>query len=156
MSNIQERIIQYINVGDVYTIRTLLNLGALTINDTFDISGRKQRSSSDSVNMIEIVARNNCAKYGKVIDLLLDFGSDINKGNGNTPLETAILYKNFDVAAYIEKRGGTFDMIKIKSYDAISDTDLLLGLKTAREKLAANSEENVELSFADVTNIHAC
>jgi len=106
--------------------------------------------------MIEIVARNNCAKHGKVIDLLLDFGGDINKGNGNTPLETAILYKNFDVAAYIEKRGGTFDMIKIKSYDAISDTDLLLGLKTAREKLAANSEENVELSFADVTNIQAC
>ena len=156
MSNIQERIIQYINAGDVYTIRTLLNLGALTINDTFDIRGRKQRSNSDSVNMIEIVARNNCAKYGEVIDLLLDFGCDINKGNENTPLETAILYKNFDVAAYIEKRGGTFDMIKIKSYDTISDMDLLLGLNTAREKLAATSEENVEVSFADVTNIHAC
>jgi ankyrin repeat protein len=156
MSNIQERIIQYINFGDIYAIRSLLNLGALTINDTFDIRGCAHHSNFEAVNMIEIVALNNSVKYAKIIDLLLDYGCDINKGNDNTPLETAILYKNFDVAAYIEKRGGTFDMIKIKSYDAISDTDLLLGLNTAREKLAATSEENVEVSFADVTNIHAC
>ena len=153
MSNIQERIIQYINVGDVYTIRTLLNIGVITIHDTFEI---REHKNFGQINMLEIIALNNCAKYAKMIDLLLDFGCDINKGNGNTPLETAILYKNFDVAAYIEKKGGKFDMMIIKSYDTISDTDLLLGFKIAQEKLALISSETIQVSFVDVQNIHAC
>ena len=156
MSNIQERIIQYIHVGNVHAIRTLLNLGALTINDTFDISRRGRHNSFEAINMIEIIARNSCDNYANMIDLLIDFGTDINKGNGYTPFETAILYKNFDTATYIEKRGGKFDISTIKSYDAISDMDLLLGLEGAREKLAATPVESVQISFGGVTNIHAC
>lgn len=107
-SGLHERVIHALHTGDVELIHTLFNAAFLEPTDTFDLTGCGRHDSSDAVSMLHVLARHQCPDYKYMIDTLLSNGVSIDDGMPNTPLEEAILYKNFPTAAYLESKGATY------------------------------------------------
>jgi ankyrin repeat protein len=132
------RIMNYLINGNTEMIKFLFAIDFLNKNDVLDSTGHYRHLSSEAVPFLHIVARYGCPNYMKMIDVLLQFGVDINdESNESTPTEEAIVYKNFAIAAYLMKKGGKYNIEHIRANNAISDVDLF---------------ENLEKSVSDLNN----
>jgi hypothetical protein len=101
------RIIEAVHKGDVIFIRILYGCGLLKPEDTFDLTGRNHHGyDNDSQSILHIVARDRCANFEALIDLMISAKVDINAiYNEGSPLDVAIDYENFPTAAYLESKG---------------------------------------------------
>ena len=99
-------------MGDIVILRTLFDCGFLKGNDVIR-----------ELPLLYFVARFNCSNYKEIIDLLIKNNADINSQyTWSYPVNEAIHYKNYDVAAYIYSKGGKYieeevdpnDLIKFK------------------------------------------
>jgi hypothetical protein len=114
--NFGGRILNHIVNGNVSVIKILLEIGFLNVNDHFDITKEP--------TLLHVIARYGCAKYKDMIDLLLQYGINIDKPSTSSVVSQAIIFKNFAIAAYIYSKGGIFDRNEVNIYNTISDVDL--------------------------------
>jgi ankyrin repeat protein len=113
-----------------------------------DTTGHYRHSSSDAVPFFHVIARYGCPNYMKMIDILVQFGVDINDEiHEYTATEEAIVYKNFAIAAYLMKKGGKYNIENIRANNAISDVDLFERL----ENEVKNLDDESGSSFGDVS-----
>jgi len=97
-------------MGDIVTLRTLFDCGFLKGNDVIK-----------ELPLLYFVVRFNCSKnYKEIIDLLIKNNADINSQyTWSYPVNEAILYKNYDVAAYIYSKGGKYIEEEVEPNDLI-------------------------------------
>jgi hypothetical protein len=111
------RVLNYLESGNIAMMKKLFEIGFLRHDDTFDTTGSGIRGNpEDSDTMMSIIARNEIPNYKNLIDILLDYGADINNGQTCTPLQTAIIYQNYATAAYMMIKGGEYDIDQVKNY----------------------------------------
>ena len=111
------RVLKALHNGNVELIQVLFDCGFLDPHDTFDLTGRDYHTnSSDAVCMLHVLARKPCPDYKYMIDVLLDNGVAIDDSMPSTPLEEAIMYKNFPTATYLESKGATYCMEEVADY----------------------------------------
>ena len=115
-SGLQSRVIKALHSGNVELIQTLFDAAFLEPTDTFDLTGCNRHESSDAVSMIHVVARKSCPDYKYMIDTLLNNGVPIDDGMPCTPLEEAILNKNYKTAAYLESKGATYCLEEVAGF----------------------------------------
>ena len=99
MYKFAERILDAVYNGDVELLKVLFSCDFLRANDLFE---------NDTVSILHLVARRPCVDYKYVINTLLEYGVRLDCGMPYTPLEEAIIYKNFSTAHYLENLGGTY------------------------------------------------
>jgi hypothetical protein len=108
------RIINAIYKGDVDFIHSLYKIGLLQPQDTFDTTGNDNHGGYDAVPILHIVAQRPCPDYKAMIFMLIENGAYVNsRGFSTTPLEEAILSKNYPTAMYLEAKGSTYNVEKI-------------------------------------------
>jgi hypothetical protein len=108
------RIINAIYKGDVDFINSLYKIGLLQPHDTFDTTGNDNHGGYDAVPILHVVAQRPCPDYKALIFMLIENGADVNsRGFSMTPLEEAILSKNYPTAMYLEAKGSSYDGEKI-------------------------------------------
>jgi ankyrin repeat protein len=137
MSNeFDKRIINYIRNGNLETIETLLEIQFLKPYDILFESNRNT-NPEDGITLIGVLARYPCVNYKQMINLLLRYGAEINDEGtyGDTPLETAMIYRNFPTAAYLQFKGGNYERSLIDQYNTISDANLYTQLKNEFDKI---------------------
>ena len=128
------RIIKYIRNGNLETIETLLEIQFLK---PYDILFESSHNPEDGISLMGVLARYPCVNYKQMITLLLRYGAEINDFStyGDTPLETAIIYRNFPTAAYLQFKGGNYETSLIDQYNTISDVNMYAQLKTEFDKI---------------------
>ena len=142
------RIMNYLITGNAEMIKFLFSIGFLDKSDMLDPTGHYRHTSSDTVPFLYIIARYGCPNYMKMIDVILQFGVNINEELlGSTATEEAIVYKNFDIAAFLIQKGGKYNIENIRAYNAISDVDLFERLENEVKTL--NDGDSCS-SFGDV------
>lgn len=130
-----KRIFEYIKIGNVEMIANLLEMQFLKPYDYLYIDSHNT-NPEDGMSLFMLIARHPCKNYKEMIDTLLRYGADINDAiAGDTALETAIIYKNFPTAAYLQHRGATYDMNLIGQYNTISDINLFDELDKEMQKI---------------------
>lgn len=137
MSNeFDKRIIGHIRNGNVDVIETLLEIQFLKPYDILFESSHNT-NPEDGISLMGILGRYACVNYKQMITLFLSYGVEINGVNtyGDTPLESAIIYKNFPTAAYLQFKGGKYESSLIDQYNTISDTNLYDQLKNEFDKI---------------------
>ena len=115
-SGLPSRIIEALHSGNVELIQTLFDCDFLKSTDTFDLTGSNRHDSSDAVSMLHVVARRPCPDYKYLIDTLLCNGITVDDGMPCTPLEEAILNKNFYTAVYLESKGATYCLEEVAGF----------------------------------------
>lgn len=137
------RVLNYLENGNIAMIKKLFEIGFLRHDDTFDITGRGIRGNpEDSETMMHIIARYETPNYKNLIDILLDYGANVNDGNICTPLQTAIIYQNYSTAAYLMTKGGEYDIEQVESYSKLAKIDLIKEVT-----------KECDILFADRTNL---
>ena len=108
------RIINAVYKGDVDFINSLYKIGLLEPHDTFDTTGNDNHGGYDAIPILHIVAQTPCPDYKALIFMLIENGADVNsRGFRTTPLEDAILCKNYPTAMYLETKGSSYNGEKI-------------------------------------------
>ena len=116
-SGLPGRVIEALHRGDVELIQALFDCDFLQPLDTFDLTGREYPvNPEDSFSMLHVVARKPCPDYKYMIDILLENGVPLDDGMPSTPLEEAIMYKNFPTAAYLESKGATYCLEEVADF----------------------------------------
>lgn len=115
-SGLPGRIVEALYNGNVELIQTLFDAAFLEPTDTFDLTGCNRHDSSDAVSMLHVVARKSCPDYKYMIDTLLSNGVPIDDAMPCTPLEEAILNKNYKTAAYLESKGATYCLEEVAGF----------------------------------------
>lgn len=115
-SGLPGRIVEALYNGNVELIQTLFDAAFLEPTDTFDLTGCNRHDSSEAVSMLHVVARKSCPDYKYMIDTLLSNGVPIDDGMPCTPLEEAILNKNYNTAAYLESKGATYCLEEVAGF----------------------------------------
>lgn len=115
-SGLPGRIVEALYNGNVELIQTLFDAAFLEPTDTFDLTGCNRHDSSDAVSMLHVVARKSCPDYKYMIDILLSNGVPIDDAMPCTPLEEAILNKNYKTAAYLESKGATYCLEEVAGF----------------------------------------
>ena len=88
--------------------------------------------------MIEVIAKQYgpIPNYKEMIDLILSNGSHVDDhSDAITPLEQAIIHQNYPVAAYLQFKGGTFNLEEINAFSTSVQIDLLANVKKEFDKL---------------------
>jgi hypothetical protein len=133
------RIINYILRGEVGRIGGLFEMGFLNKWDRLDLTGHYRHTETDAVSLLHVVACKGSSRANEMIDVLLANGCDINEiDNESTPVETAIAYHNFDVAAYLLSKGGKYDKNNVAAYNTVGDIDLFVALTDAIQRVGAS------------------
>jgi len=100
--DLNDRVLSYVYAGKHDIIQNLFEIGFLRSDDTFDITGRGYRGNPEDLEPLLIhIARSSCPNFKKMIDVILSFGADL-----TGVVDTAISYRNYDVAAHLITRGG--------------------------------------------------
>lgn len=115
-SGLPGRIVEALYNGNVELIQTLFDAAFLEPTDTFDLTGCNRHDSSDAVSMLHVIARKSCPDYKYMIDTLLSNGVPIDDAMPCTPLEEAILNKNYKTAAYLESKGATYCLEEVAGF----------------------------------------
>lgn len=115
-SGLPGRIVEALYNGNVELIQTLFDAAFLEPTDTFDLTGCNRHDSSDAVSMLHVIARKSCPDYKYMIDILLSNGVPIDDAMPCTPLEEAILNKNYKTAAYLESKGATYCLEEVAGF----------------------------------------
>jgi hypothetical protein len=119
------RILNYLITGNTEMIKFLFTTGFLEKSDNLDPTGNYRHNSPDAIPFLHIIAIYGCSNYMKMIDILLQFGVNVNEESYlYTATEEAIVFKNFAIAAYLLKKGGKYNIEQIRANNAISDVDL--------------------------------
>jgi len=137
MSNeFDTRIIKYIRNGNLETIETLLEIQFLKPYDIL-FESSSNTNPEDGISLMGVLARYPCVSYKQMINLLLRYGVEIDgiSTYGDTPLETAIVYRNFPTAAYLQFKGGNYETSLIDQYNTISDINLYTQLQNEFNKI---------------------
>ena len=133
------RIINYILKGEAGRLEGLFELGFLNKWDRLDLTGHNRHSECDAVSLLHVVATKGSVRAKEVIDVLLNNGCDIDEmDSGSTPVETAIAYHHFDIAAYLLSRGGKYDRNQVAAYNTVGDVDLFVALADAIQRVPAS------------------
>ena len=131
----------YIVTGNVAIVKTLLEIKFLHPQyDTFDFTGGNTGNPEDSYLMLELIADQNEAipNYKEMIDLFLSHGGDVDDHAGPiTPLEFALIRKNFAVAAYLMSKGGTYNIEEIADFSKGLGVDVVAEMNAEYAKLRA-------------------
>jgi hypothetical protein len=116
-SGLQSRVIKALHTGNVELIQALFDCDFLQPFDTFDLTGREYPlNPEDSFSMLHVIARRPCPDYKYMIDTLLSNGVPIDDAMPCTPLEEAIVYKNFPTALYLESKGATYCLEEVAGF----------------------------------------
>jgi ankyrin repeat protein len=107
------RIINAIFDGNIELLEVLFDCGLLEPTDTFDLTGHDGHGDTccdngDTVGLLHIVANRPCPDYRELIDLMIKNGVNLNEANPITPLEEAIINRNYPTARYLQSKGGTY------------------------------------------------
>ena len=133
------RIMNYIVTGNVDIFKTLLEIKFLHPQyDTFDFTGGNTGNPEDSYLMLELIADQNEAipNYKEMIDLVLLNGAHVDDHAGPiTPLEFALIRKNFAVAAYLMSKGGTYNIEEIADFSKGVGVDVVAEMNAEYAKL---------------------
>ena len=133
------RIMNYIVTGNVAIVKTLLEIKFLHPQyDTFDFTGGNTGNPEDSYLMLELIADQNEAtpNYKEMIDLVLSHGAHVDDHAGPiTPLEFALIRKNFAVAAYLMSKGGTYNIEEIADFSKGVGVDVVAEMNEEYAKL---------------------
>jgi len=97
MSQFSERIVDAVYSGDIALLQVLYDSDFLKPTDTFY-----------NISILHLIARHKCPDYKDLIDTVLNYGVPLDDSMPNTPLEEAIMNKNFHTAFYLESLGGTY------------------------------------------------
>ena len=120
-----KRIINYVYSGDIEVLRTLLELNVISPDqDIFHIGGIAH-------TLLDVISKrvHPCRNYKELIDAILCYGHvNVSAVPSQTPLQNALISRNFPVAAYLITRGGTYDLDYIHNYNALTGSNLLLEL----------------------------
>ena len=141
MYTFEGRILSYILKGNVEMIKALLDIKFLDLQyDTFNTVGGKQSSNNpeDHHLILEVIAKKYqpIPNYKEMIDLILANGSHVDDhSDAITPLEQAIIHQNYPVAAYLQLKGGTFNLEEINAFSESVQIDLLANVKKEFDKL---------------------
>ena len=131
----------YIVTGNVAIVKTLLEIKFLHPQyDTFDFTGGNTGNPEDSYLMLELIADQNEAipNYKEMIDLFLSHGGHVDDHAGPiTPLEFALIRKNFAVAAYLMSKGGTYNIEEIADFSKGVGVDVVAEMNAEYAKLKA-------------------
>lgn len=124
-----KRIVSYVQDGDIERISELLRIGIIcpdtdiyTIQNTF-------------YKLLESIVLKTPYNYKEMIDTILMYGLVDSSATGQTPLQNAIIARNFPVAAYLQYRGGTYSIEVIDKYNTIADINLYQELDREFAKL---------------------
>ena len=140
MNEIGRRVMTHILKGNVPMIRGLLELGFLDPQyDMYTFTGGFSNNPEDQYLAIELIASRHSPipNYKEMIDLFLSQGVvhvDDHAG-AITPLEMAIAHKNYAVAAYLQLKGGTYNVEEITKFGEDIGTNLIEELKVEFDKL---------------------
>lgn len=142
----RDRIVTFIIEGDTDMVDTMLIMREELVSDYWggeDNEGNEcnegnegNESTKKLMSFLHVVALNPIVNYIKMIDVLLRYGININSVHKNhTPLDTAIINKNFPTAAYLQYKGGASTINSTTDYFTTMDTSLLMSLKLATSDL---------------------
>ena len=136
------RICEYVRTGNVPLLKSLYESGFLKVSDRFDTTGRYRHTYHyDTTTLMYFAAQFGCEQnYKEIIDLFLQYGDTPNgyaKDNESydcyiSPMTEAMMYGNYDIAAYLESKGGTCD---VEELDMGSNDGWEQKLVDARKKL---------------------
>ena len=131
---LEGRILTYIVNGNLDMIKSLLELKFLDLQyDTFNTMGSNSNENPEDRHMLlEVIAMQSVAipRYKEMIDLILSHGSHVDDhANAITPLQLAIVHQNYKVAAYLQLKGGTFNLEEINAFSESVRVNLLENLK---------------------------
>lgn len=139
MYTFEGRLLSYILKGNVEMIKALLELKFLDLQyDTFSTVGGSSNNPEDHHLMLEVIAKQYAPipNYKEMIDLILANGSHVDDhSDAITPLEQAIIHQNYPVAAYLQLKGGTFNLDEINAFSTSVQIDLLGNVKKEFDKL---------------------
>lgn len=139
MYTFEGRLLSYILKGNVEMIKALLELKFLDLQyDTFSTVGGSSNNPEDRHLMLEVIAKQYAPipNYKEMIDLILSNGSHVDDhSDAITPLEQAIIHQNYPVAAYLQLKGGTFNLDEINAFSTSVQIDLLANVKKEFDKL---------------------
>ena len=140
MYTFEGRILSYILKGNVEMIKALLDIKFLDLQyDTFNTVGRQSSNKPEDHHLIlEVIAKqySPIPNYKEMIDLILANGSHVDDhSDAITPLEQAIIHQNYPVAAYLQLKGGTFNLEEINAFSESVHIDLLANVKKEFDKL---------------------
>lgn len=105
------RITKQIFKGNVDMIKDLLDVGFLLPEHTFHGKNNTQ------ISILQYVAETNPPCATAMIDMLLSHGYKVDDGIWRTPLEHAIIYGHFNIAAYLQSKGGTYTIENVSPED---------------------------------------
>lgn len=137
---LNDRIVEYFLSGNATVIRILFDIGLINSSDKFTYV--KKVNSNQSLSPIvaqelpplHIIALNEIPNYIEMIDLLLEKGANPNDlYKRYTPLEKALMNRNYKIAAYLEFRGGIYTLDGIGKN--ISDPSVFLEFEKAKNAL---------------------
>jgi hypothetical protein len=134
MAEIGNRIKRYILGGNVTMIQNLIEIEFLNIKyDVFDFTGSYTNNPEDSCPALELIARQYFVinNYKQMINLLLLHGAD----EDSSALETAIMNRNYRVAAYLKFKGMKCDESYLRTYGVSIGIDLLHEVSLEYNKL---------------------
>jgi len=139
MYTFEGRLLSYILKGNVDMIKSLIDIKFLNIQyDTFSTVGGSSNNPEDHHLMLEVIAKQYgpIPNYKEMIDLILSNGSHVDDhSDAITPLEQAIIHQNYPVAAYLQLKGGTFNLEEINAFSESVHIDLLANVKKEFDKL---------------------
>lgn len=140
MYTFEGRIINYILKGNVEMIKSLLEIKFL--DPQYDVLNTVAKKSSNNPEdhhlILEVIAKQYepIPNYKEMIDLILSHGSHVDDhADAITPLEQAIVHQNYPVAAYLQMKGGTFNLEEINAFSESVHIDLLGNVKKEFDKL---------------------
>ena len=105
------RITKQIFKGNVEMIKDLLDIGFLLPDHSF------QGRDNTQATLLQLVAEMNPPCASAMIDMLLSYGLHVDFGILCTPMEHAIRHHNFNIAAYLQSKGGTYTIENISPDD---------------------------------------
>jgi len=105
------RITKQIFKGNVDMIKDLLDIGFLLPEHTFHGKNNTQ------ITILQYVAETNPPCATAMINMLLSHGFKVDSGIWCTPLEHAIRHGNFNIAAYLQSKGGTYSIEDVSPED---------------------------------------
>lgn len=126
-----KRIINYVYSGDIEVLRTLLELNVVSPDqDIFHINNVPH-------TILDVISKRiySCPNYKEMIDAILCYGHvDVSASPSQTPLQHALISRNFPVAAYLITRGGTYNLDYIHNYNVLTGSNLLLEFEKETSK----------------------
>ena len=134
------RIMNYVVSGNVDMIKGLLELKFLNPQyDTFNYTGStNHHNAGDLYLLLELLAAQyeTIPNYKDMIDLLLRHGNHVDDhADAITPLELALIHKNFPVAAYLMSKGGTYNIEEIADFSKAVGVDVVAEMNVEYTKL---------------------